>query len=139
MEPYVFHCTPCGKAHAGECPPREVSGSTRGNDVLQAALDAAVAGLDKSAQDWSGHVPTSPLPHVDRSSQVPWSVGDVVASMTPFHPGLVFLVVGDINPLSWYHECELLAGSWLGYGLGANKRGLIGRDSLYGQYSRVIG
>ena len=19
---YVFHCTPCGKAHAGECPPR---------------------------------------------------------------------------------------------------------------------
>ena len=21
MEPYVFHCTPCGKAHAGECPP----------------------------------------------------------------------------------------------------------------------
>jgi hypothetical protein len=22
MEPYVFHCTPCGKPHAGECPPK---------------------------------------------------------------------------------------------------------------------
>lgn len=21
-EPYVFHCTPCGRAHGGECPPR---------------------------------------------------------------------------------------------------------------------
>ena len=30
MTGYVFHCTPCGNAHAGECPPKAVAPTATG-------------------------------------------------------------------------------------------------------------
>ncbi len=42
MSGYVFHCTPCGKPHAGECPPKKLPDRTWGE-----VLDEFVEDIDK--------------------------------------------------------------------------------------------
>lgn len=44
-EPYVFNCTPCGKPHAGECPPRQ---DLFGTPNRQALTGATIGGGSKS-------------------------------------------------------------------------------------------
>ncbi len=116
LEPYIFHCTPCGKAHAGECP--------------KPAIKAVIPG-----ERWDKYLPDHPVPEDEVMQN--WHVGYIIAS-SPYNRDkdrLVFEVKDDSN-LDTHTILVLAADETWGYQVGKTMR--VDRGSPMGKFSYRI-